>query len=290
MTNPVLVTCATGRTGGHVVRQLVRARHPVRAAVRRVEAAAQDPRLAGAEFVEFDLDRPETFGPAISGCNAAFVAVPFGRAMHKQGVALHEALGLRGVERIARLSVLSAFIDDGIDLGRWHRDLDEDLYQHCEGPIFLRPEAFMENLLGMAPAIKKGVLQAATGEGKTAYITAEDVAKVAVKALTEPNFRAGVYDLTGPEAYSLADLAKLVSETLDVPLRSKTVSVRALEAKYNKIGMAGWLARSLVEHAEATAANVGGRVLGTFEKLTGEPPTHLRDFLGQHRGVLLGQD
>ncbi len=289
MTTPALVTCATGKTGGHLVRQLVAAGHPVRAAVRDLERAAQDPRLAGAELVEFDFDRPETFGPAISGCGAAFAAVPFGRAMHDQGVALHEALGLSGVERIVRLSVLSAFIDDAIDLGRWHRDLDEDLFQHCEAPIFLRPEAFMQNLLGMAPAIKKGVLQAATGEGKTAYVAAEDVARVAVKALTEVDFKPGAYDLTGPEAYSLEGLAQLVSEVLGVPLRSETVSIRALEAKYKKIRTADWLMRSMVELAEATAADVGGRVTGIVERVTGEPPMHLADFLAEHRNVLLGQ-
>ena len=66
-----LVTGATGFTGGHLARALVARGHPVRALVRRPEAAG-DLRAAGIEVVAGDLERPDDLSRAVGGVDVVF--------------------------------------------------------------------------------------------------------------------------------------------------------------------------------------------------------------------------
>ena len=63
----ILVMGATGEVGGRVLRSL-RERGAVAVGASRDPAAAAS--RAGGDWVELDLERPETFGPALEGVDA----------------------------------------------------------------------------------------------------------------------------------------------------------------------------------------------------------------------------
>lgn len=69
----VLVTGASGFVGRYLRVALRAAGHRLRLASRRPDK--QPPAEADAEWVAFDLDRPETIGPALAGCDAAYFMV-----------------------------------------------------------------------------------------------------------------------------------------------------------------------------------------------------------------------
>ena len=94
---PTLVIGATGRTGRHLVAELVRAEHPVRALVRNPSASSLP---ADVEVVPGDLTNPESIAQAAAGAQSAFLVwtAPFGTAR-----AVVDALA-RHVERIVLLS------------------------------------------------------------------------------------------------------------------------------------------------------------------------------------------
>ncbi len=70
-TPPVLVTGATGRIGRLVVGRLLDAGVPVRALVRRPDAAVTLPTQA--EVFTGDLTEPESLDPALTGAGAVFL-------------------------------------------------------------------------------------------------------------------------------------------------------------------------------------------------------------------------
>jgi uncharacterized protein YbjT (DUF2867 family) len=71
----ILVTGATGTTGGELVRLLVEAGAPVRALVRSPEKAASIQRL-GVETAVGDFEQPDTLDAAMAGCDHLFLLSP----------------------------------------------------------------------------------------------------------------------------------------------------------------------------------------------------------------------
>jgi uncharacterized protein YbjT (DUF2867 family) len=65
-----LVTGSTGNVGGELARALLRANQRVRALV---HVNARSDRLAGAELIAGDLDRPETLRAAMAGVRGIFL-------------------------------------------------------------------------------------------------------------------------------------------------------------------------------------------------------------------------
>jgi len=67
----ILVTGATGTTGGELVRLLVEVGAPARALVRSPEKAASIQRL-GVETALGDFEQPDTLDAAMAGCDHVF--------------------------------------------------------------------------------------------------------------------------------------------------------------------------------------------------------------------------
>ncbi len=67
---------------------------------------------------------------------------------------------------------------------------------------FVQPSGFMVNSLFWAKSIKaEGVVRSCTGDGKIPFIHSDDIADVATKALTTPEYIGDSLAITGPEAH-----------------------------------------------------------------------------------------
>ncbi len=73
----ILVTGATGKTGGAVVKQLLDRGFPVRAVVRTLDGRAEALRRAGAEVAVADLFDPDQLLGAMRGTRRAYYMNPF---------------------------------------------------------------------------------------------------------------------------------------------------------------------------------------------------------------------
>ncbi|MBN2567847.1 MAG: hypothetical protein JXB42_00285, partial [Deltaproteobacteria bacterium] len=78
------------------------------------------------------------------------------------------------------------------------------------------PQGYMQTftLFSWEMIEKAGVISMPGGDGKMALVDVRDVAKVAVKALTEPGHAGKIYDVTGLVALGFADQAAILTKTL----------------------------------------------------------------------------
>lgn len=148
----------------------------------------------------------------------------------------------------------------------------------------LRPSWFMQDFVTdhhLAAMVRAGVLQAASTDGRVAYIDAEDIAAVAAVALTSPTLDNGELVLTGPEALTPEVVATTIGGVLGRTIRVDHVTESALAEELAERMPAG-LAAALA-HADATSP--GDRTTDTVERVTGRPPRTLARFVRDERAA-----
>jgi NAD(P)H dehydrogenase (quinone) len=211
----ILVMGATGQVGGAVVSELVKeTKVEVVAAARDVGKAG----LLGVPVVHLDLDRIETFAPALEGVDSVFMATGYTIDMLRQSKDLVNAAKRAGVKHIVHLGACG---DDDTRVAHygWHQFIER--YIEWSGTRFthLRPEIFMQNLLGYGGEsyVKNGVIKHYVGAARLSWVDCEDVAAVAAACLLNPSTHAGRTYRLGYEAKTYYELAESFTEALGQP-------------------------------------------------------------------------
>ena len=171
-----LVTGATGNAGAEVVAALAKAGEPVRALVRRPDAALPD----GAEAVTGDLNDPASLGDALEGVDGIFLLPGY----HDMPGMLARARDA-GVRRIVLLSGGSAALENLDNAVSAYMTLAERAVRESGLDWrFLRPRAFMANALRWLPQLREGdTVRAQFPQVAAASIDPADIAAVAARAL-----------------------------------------------------------------------------------------------------------
>jgi NAD(P)H dehydrogenase (quinone) len=211
----ILVMGATGQVGGAVVSELVKyANIEVVAAARDVGKAGH----LGVPVVHLDLDKIETFEPALDGVDNVFMATGYTVDMLRQSKDLVNAAKRADVKHIVHLGACGND-DTRVAHYGWHQFIER--YIEWSGIRFthLRPEIFMQNLLGYGGEsyVKDGVIKHYVGAARLSWVDCEDVATVAAACLLDPATHAGRTHRLGYEAKTYYELAEAFSEALGQP-------------------------------------------------------------------------
>jgi uncharacterized protein YbjT (DUF2867 family) len=285
----ILVVGATGLVGGEVARLLRAGVEPVRALVRDPARAARLAAL-GVEIAQGDLERPDSLAPALRGIERVFLASALDpRHVELQGN-LVEAARRAGARRMVKLSGLATALDSPVSSGRWHAQTEQQIAGSGMAWTFLRPPFFLQNLLRLAPAAARGALPSASGSGRIAGVDARDVAAVAVAALVRDVGLGQALTVTGPAAFSYADVAKHLSALTARDVRAIDVPPAAVRAQLVAGGMPAWHADVLAEFAAHFRAGGGAEVSGVVEAATGRAPRGLESFLLEHAGAFRARE
>ncbi|GAP48723.1 NmrA family protein [Streptomyces azureus] len=170
MTTPTLVPGATGTTGERVARLLTAREQRVKAASRRVVA------VGGAEAVRFAWYEPGTFAEVLRGTDRVYLVPPIG-SPEPAAVMLPflEQARASGMGRAVLLGS-SAIPSGGPAVGQVQQALP-DLFETW---AVVRPSWFMQNFTGDHPHARgireHGTILTATGEGRVAFVDADDIA------------------------------------------------------------------------------------------------------------------
>jgi uncharacterized protein YbjT (DUF2867 family) len=286
MHQTILVTGATGTVGREVVKQLsmldgIR----VRAGVHSLIKGENLLRLPDVEVVEMEFKNPESLHAAFTHADKVFLVTPLADEQIEMARALVDEAKKAGVKHIVKLSALGAGAEPGIQLGRWHREIERYIEQSGIPYTFLRPASFMQNFeTYYGQSIKQeGKIYMPCGEGKVSYIDARDIAAVAVEVLMGNGHEGQVYDLTGPEAISVDEVAETISYVTGNPVTFIDMPEDKSREAMQQQHVPDWMADALMElysvHREGYSSGVTSRV----EELTGRKPHTFRQFVKEYK-------
>ena len=159
----VLVTGATGKQGGHLVRELLVRGHAVRALTRKPESpAAASLAARGVTIVTGDFEDEGTLERAAHGVDTVFaMSTPFesGETTEtREGINIVRAAATVGVTHLVYSSVASADRATGIPHFDSKFEVEKEIRRSGVPFTIVAPVAFMENFLAdyMAAGIAKG--------------------------------------------------------------------------------------------------------------------------------------
>jgi uncharacterized protein YbjT (DUF2867 family) len=134
----------------------------------------------------------------------------------------------------------------------------------------VRPRMFMTNALQWADQIRTGVVRAPWPDVPSAVIDPADIAAVAAKALVGAEHEGREYAVTGPEALTPRDRARILAEGLGKDIR--------YEPQPDDEARAEMTAQMPVEYVDAFFSFYSdgkldeATVFPTVEEVTGRPP------------------
>ena len=210
---PVLVIGGTGKTGRRVAGRLAERGVPVRAAARSSQPS-------------FDWEKPDTWASALAGVRSAYVTYYPDLALRGASTAVGELAELAVEHGVCKLVLLSGRGEEGAQVGeRAVQDSGADW-------TVVRCSWFSQNFSegAFVDAVRSGVVALPAGDTREPFVDADDIADVAVAALTEPGHVGRVHELTGPRLLTFEEAVGEIARATGRELRYRQVSVEEYAA------------------------------------------------------------
>jgi uncharacterized protein YbjT (DUF2867 family) len=289
MATQILVTGATGQVGGAIAASLAAARVGVRALVRNPDKS-DALRKAGVEVAVGDLEKPHTLAGALEGITRVVLSSsPDPQQVELQDNMVDEARRA-GVRHIVKISAIGAGPQAPYSLGRWHHQTEKAVEASGLAWTHLRPHSFMQNFLMSVPTIQKdGKIYGCMRDARAPFVEVRDIAAVAVGVLTKPGHEGKAYDVTGPEALSMAEAAAILAAAAGRPIAYADLAPADFKDALRGAGLPEWLANDLVAVQTMFAKGVGAAVTDVVPKVGGRPGTTLRQFAREQKAAFAGR-
>ncbi|GAA5056004.1 NAD(P)H dehydrogenase (quinone) [Thermocatellispora tengchongensis] len=278
----VAITGASGPLGRSTADHLLRLAGPTEVvlATRRPDALA-DLAARGAGVRRVDFTEPGTFATAFAGVDRLLIISTdaIGARLDQHRAAI-EGAAAAGVRHIVYTSVPEPVPANPALVVADHAGTEQALYDSGLTWTVLRNNLYAHMQIPVIEqAITSGRLVTNGGDGATAYVTREDCAAVAAAVLTQDGHEDRVYDVTGPEALTAADLAALAGEVGGRPVEPVALDDDAMAAGLRAAGAPEEAAELVVSFGAATRLGFLAHVSSTVADLTGRPATPLADLL-----------
>jgi len=276
----VLILGATGMFGNRVLRETAARGAPVRALVHS-PARARELETAAVEVAIGDLDEPDSLAGAFEGVDAVFIVSPMDERIELRERNALRAAQQAGVRRVVKL--YGAVRHHGDALDALHRASVEAIRQSGLSWALISPNSVMEtSLLSQADAVKQaGALFGCAGGGRIGLVAADDVARAAAVVLTERDESGVNYELTGPKAVTMTEMAATISDAVGREIGY----VDMPEDDFRKllVEQAG-VPEDVVDvqvmlHFAAWKRGDADLVTDTYRELTGKAPTGLAEWV-----------
>lgn len=251
-TPPILVLGSTGKTGRRIVERLRALDLPVRAGSR----SAQPP---------FEWDDESTWGPVLDGVGAVYIAYYPDVAVPGASTKVHalaEAAVAAGVTRLVLLSGRGE--EEAQATEKLIQDLDVD-------STIVRASWFAQNFSEyfLIDGVLSGAVALPAGDTPEPFVDVEDIADVAVAALTEDGHAGQLYEVTGPRMLTFAEAIGEIARATGRPITFTEISAEEYAAAMAAEGVPGdvieiviYLFTTVLDGRNASVADGVQRALG----------------------------
>ena len=285
--NPtILVTGATGSNGTELLQRFAAHKIPVRAMTRNPSHAAA---IASptTQIVAGDFDDPASLRAPLQGIRTAFLLSNSTENAEQQQLDFVEAARQSGVAHIVKLSQLEASPDSSARFLRYHARIEAAIRDAAIAHTFLRPNLFMQSVLGFASLIKeKSIFPAPMGAGKISVVDVRDIMDIAFLALTQSGHENKTYDITGPQALTHDEMAAQLSQALGRPISFVDVTPDAMRQSLVGAGFPQWQADGLIEEYASWSQNAAAQITPDVRTVTGHEPRNFADFARDYADAL----
>jgi uncharacterized protein YbjT (DUF2867 family) len=124
-----------------------------------------------------------------------------------------------------------------------------------------------------------GVIRGPADDGRVGAVARDDLADVAVEVLTGDGHDGAGLEVTGPEAFTLAEAAETIERITGRTVRFQHETLEEAYASRAHYGAPDWEVEGWVSSYAAIAAGELDRVTDTVERVAGHRPTSLADLL-----------
>ncbi|MEU6736491.1 SDR family oxidoreductase [Streptomyces physcomitrii] len=270
------VTGATGRLGGRVARRIAASGTPQTLVVRD---PARAPQLPGARAVPGSFGDREAVREALRGVDRVLMVSASESADRvREHRVFVDAAVEAGVAHLVYVSFQGASPEAAFTLARDHWATEQHIRASGLGFTFLRDNLYADFMPGLVG--EDGIIRGPAGRGRAAVVTQDDIAEAAVAVLSDaPRHLGATYDLTGPEALGLDEVAALLSDHLGREIAYRPETVEEAYASRRSFGAPDWQLDAWVSTYTAIAAGELAAVSDAVPRLTGHPATSLDQLL-----------
>lgn len=288
MNETILITGATGTVGTQLVKTLSNLEVKVRAGVHSI-IKGENLKLPHVELCEIEFHKPGSLKAAMTGVDRVFMITPVTEDQVELGKVTIDAAKAAGIKHFVKLSALGAGAEPGIQLGRWHREMEKYLEDSGLTYTIIRPATYMQNFVNyFGDSIKnEDTIYMPLGDGKVSYIDVRDIATIACHVLTSDKYFNQVLEITGPEAISCQEVAKAISDAVGKDIKYVDVPEEAARKAMLDMHMPEGIVNAMMELHAICKAGHAGTISDTSEKIMHHKGHNIQEFAKQYSECFL---
>jgi NAD(P)H dehydrogenase (quinone) len=284
----ILVSGATGRTGGTAIDELLKMGRRVRAYVRADDDRAAKLRQRGVDVAVGDFTDIDQIRAAMEGIRSAYFLHPIAPGIIGAAAYFAQAAKEAGVKAIVNMSQISARRESASHAAQDHW-ISERVFDWSGVPTtHLRPTFFADWLV--YPHFAKEIwakkkIEFPFANGRHAPIATDDQGRVIAHILANPEGHEGkTYTLHGPVEMNHTEIASVMSDVLGATIEYAPTTIGEFRDKMeNLYKFPPFLVQHLVEVAQNYRDGIFSGVNDNVETITGMPALSVAAFIEKYR-------
>ena len=285
----ILITGATGATGGNAIKRLLELKVPVRALIHQKDARSEQLSAHGVDIVQGDLSDFEAVNGALKGITGVYFVYPIQLSGILEATAFFAQAALeQGVGAIVNMSQISARRIAKSHAAQNHWIAERLLDRSGIAVTHLRPTFFAEWLMYFSESIReKNMLPLPFGDARYAPIAAEDQGRVIAAILNDPAEHAGkIYPLYGPKELTQYEVADILTQVLGRKITYVALEIEPfMEIWRKKTGSSAYNFQHIAAVAQDCRDGLFSGTNDLVEKLTGQKPLGMMDYISKNKAL-----